>query len=322
MRKYFPHVLALGLFLCAAVLLGAVFEMRKQLEVAHAAISAQEGQITGQKDVIQKANSQLGVAEANLISKDSVLSQYKKDIESMGIEIADLRTKVNAKPVSRDSSTIVIEKIVSGGKQEVVTGGGITNYNWVDPTGRFRLTDPDIASSGDERFSYKLKVRITGYILEDDTGTIKARQVVAQELIEKTNPDGTVSVIVGERLPIENNIYQYSLPSKEPAFLDIFRPRLFALFDTSLNPGIGVELLNFGNYFEYVNIGIAPYLSAEVADFPNKLSGSLIGIGVQYTVIPPLLSTNIGIGVGIATPADEFLDRFLVTGNLIFYLTN
>jgi len=322
MRKYLPHALALGLFLCVSVLAGVLVNLHQKLEAATAAIAAQQAQIIGQKDEIQKANEKLGLAESNLVSRDSIISQYKKDIEAMGAELRDLRTKVKTKPISRDSGVVVVGQEVPGGTQGTATSGAITSYSWSDPTGRFKLVDPDINASGNEKFTYKLKIRVTGYVLEDETGAIKARQVVAQELLEKKNPDGTVSVELGPRLEIEDNIYQYSRPEKNSNVLDIFNPRAFVLFDTSLNPGLGVELVNFGNYFDYVNIGVGPFVSIEVDDFPSKLSSSLMGLGIQYNFLRPFLSTNIGIGIGIATPADEFLGRFLVTGNLIFYLTN
>lgn len=317
-----PHALALGLFLCVSVLAGVLLSLHQKLEAATAAISAQQAQIIGQKDEIQKANEKLGLAESNLVSRDSIISQYKKDIESMNTELRDLRTKVKTKPISRDSGVIIVEREVPGGTQETVTSGATTSYSWSDPTRRFKLVDPDIKTSGNEKFTYRLKIRVTGYVLEDETGAIKARQVVAQELIEKKHPDGTVSLEPGQRLEIENNIYQYSRPEKSSNILDVFNPRAFVLFDTSLNPGLGVELINLGNYFDYVNIGVGPFVSIEVDNFPSKLSGSLMGLGIQYNFLRPFLSTNIGIGIGIATPADEFLGRFLVTGNLIFYLTN
>jgi hypothetical protein len=146
--------------------------------------------------------------------------------------------------------------------------------------------------------------------------------VVARELIEKRMPDGTVRVEEGPPLPIEDNIYQYSLPKPEKKLFDVFRLRGYALFDTSLNPGFGVELLNVGRYFDYVNIGLGPFASIEVSDLPNSLQSSLLGLGLQYTLAPPAISTNIGIGLGIATPADDLFGRFQITGNVIFYLTN
>lgn len=317
-----PHAIALGLFLCVSALAIILVDISQKLDAANAAIAAQQAQLLGQKDEIQKANEKLGLAESGLASRDTIISQYEKDMEALGIELRNLRTKVKTKPVSRDSSVVVIGKETPGGTQETGVSGSIVNYKWEDPTGRFKLVDPDIATSGDEKFTYRLKIRITGYVLEDETGAIKARQVVAQELIEKKNPDGSVSVEVGDRLDVENNIYQYSLPEKKAHILDIIRPRAFALFDTSLNPGLGIELINLGNYFQYVNLGAGPFISVEVDSFPNKLPSSLLGIGVQYNFLPPLLSTNIGLGIGIATPADEFLGRYLVTGNIIFYLTN
>jgi len=322
MKKYLPHALAALFFISSAALFAFVLDIRRELSETRTALAAQTAYISGQKADIQKANTKLGLAESAIVSKDTIIKKYESDIEALNLEVSDLRAKVNAQPKSRDSGTIIIYQEVPGGTQDTGSKDGATTYSWIDPTGRFHLIDPDIAKSGNENFSYKLKIRVTGYVLADPTGTIQARQVIAQEIIERTNSDGSVSEELGSPLPIENNIYEYSPQKIERKISDIIRPRAYALFDTSLNPGFGVELFNFGNYFDYFNIGAGPFISIETSGFPANLQGSLLGIGAQYTLVPPLVSTNIGIGIGVSTPADDFLGRFVVTGNIIFYLTN
>ena len=337
MRKYIPHITA-GVLAAAVAFLGfAVFELKSALADANSVITAQQAQLTGGKNELQRANSKLGLAESSLISKDALLDKYKKDVDDLNIQIGILKGGLRPTPTSVDRGTVVIGGKAEGkGVATISPSPGEKNnisvlpplppaiiaYSWQDNAGRFHLEDPDIAKPGDESFSYKLKVRVSGYILEDPTGKIRGRQVIARELIEKQNPDGSISVEEGAPLPIEDNIYQYSIPAPDKKLADILRLRGYALFDTSLNPGIGLELLNIGNYFDYVNIGLGPFISIEVSDMPSSLQSSLLGLGVQYTLVPPLISTNIGIGLGISTPADNLFGRFQVTGNIIFYLTN
>jgi len=332
MRKYVPH--AVAAVLAAALLFFGftIFQLRGELDASRQALEAQQGQITGQKSELQRANARLGLAESDLVSRDSIIAKYKKDVEDLNIQIGRLKGGGRPKPTSADSGTVAVGGTTGGeGKLTIVPGDPedkgetsppLASYSWADSSNRFHLLDPDISNPGDETFTYKLKIRVNGYILEDETGKIRGRQVVARELIEKRLPDGTVSVEEGPPLPIEDNIYQYSLPKPEKKVFDVFRLRGYALFDTSLNPGIGLELLNIGRYVDYVNIGLGPFLSIEVSDLPRSIQSSLLGLGLQYTLVPPLISTNIGIGLGIATPADDLFGRFQITGNVIFYLTN
>ena len=322
MNKYLPHALAALFFLSSAALFAFFLDLRQDLKDANAALAAKTAYIAGQKSEIQKANTKLGLAESSIVTKDSLIKQYEGDIGRLNIEVEDLRAKVNAQPQSHDSGTIIIYQETPGGTQNTGENNGAITYDWLDTTGRFHLTDPDISKSGNEKFTYKLKIRVTGYVLADPTGTIQARQVIAQEVVEKVNPDGSVSETLGKPLPIENNIYEYTPPRSERRLSDIIRPRAYALFDTSLNPGLGVELFNFGHYFDYFNLGAGPFVSIETSAFPSNLQSSMLGIGAEYVLVPPLVSTNIGLGIGVATPADDFLGRFVVTGNIIFYLTN
>ena len=340
MRKYIPHIAAGAFAIIAAFLVFAVFELKSALADANAAIAAQQAQLIGEKEQLQKANVKLGLAESSVVSKDVLLARYKKDVEDLNIQLGALKGGKKPTPSSSDSGTVIASGNATGSGSATVTPGaspggggagsiqqlplppGIISYSWRDTAGRFHLEDPDIASPGDESFTYKLKIRVNGYILEDPTGKIRGRQVIARELVEKKNPDGSVSVEEGPPLPIEDNIYLYSIQKPQKKLSDIFGLRGYAFFDTSLNPGVGLELLNIGRYFDYVNIGAGPFISIEVDSLPGSLQSSLLGIGLQYTLVPPAISTNIGLGLGIATPADDLFGRFQVTGSIIFYLTN
>lgn len=332
MRKYIPHVLV-GVLTAAILFLGfVIFELKSDLSASRSALEAQQGQITGQKHELQRANAKLGLAESDLVSKDSIIERYKKDVQDLNIEITKLKGKKPPKPTSVDGATIVINGGTAGigvvtpvpGSESPTTSvaSPTLSYLWSDASGRFKLEDPDIQNPGDEKFTYRLKIRVSGYILEDETGKIRGRQVIARELVEVKNPDGTTSTQEGPPLPIEDNIYQYSLPKPEKKLFDIFKMRGYALFDTSLNPGIGLEVLNMGRYFDYVNVGVGPFVAVNISSAPESIQSSLLGLGLQYTLAPPAISTNIGLGLGISTPADNLFGRFQVTGNIIFYLTN
>ena len=307
-KKYAPKVIVI---IAMAFLILFSLKTCSRLSEAEEALNAANIALSTEKDSLQKANAKLGLAETSLVTKESLIADYEETTKNLKKELDVLKSKVDVKPISKDSVVVVVDNTIKGGEQTAEqTPEGTIEYRWSSKDHRFKLYDPDIAKSDNEEFKYDFKIKVTGYVLSDESGNFQARQVIAQEIL----PDGSV----GRELPIENNIFQYSIKKKEASLLDIFHPRLFALLDTSVSPGFGVELLNLGNYIKYANVGIGPFVSVGVNDLPNSLQDSKIGLGVQYT-IP---NTNLGLGVGVSTPANDLFQKVVVSGNLVFMLTN
>lgn len=305
----------------SVALLGVAFagyRVWQRLEIAQEIIKAQTSGMAGLKSEIQQANHKLGLAESTVVSRDQVIEDYEKTVKDLDLELTKLKDADKVKPISRDQVVVAIEKKIEGGKQDIIeTVPGIVAYSWADPSDRFHLTDPDIKISGNEEFSYKLKLRVTGYVLQDETGGFRARQVIAQEVYTENGKE-----ILGPPLEIQNNIYEYAPTVRKKTIFDMWHPRAFVLLDNNYDPGIGVELLNLGNYLDYVNLGVGPFIAFELNKVPGSLPASRLGLGVQYTFLPPLLSTNIGVGLGISSPFNSLLQQYEVTGNVIFYFTN
>lgn len=284
-------------------------------------IQQQNDYLLGNKSEIQKINNRLGLAESVVTQKENIIKDYQKTVKELNIELDKIKGSSKVKPSSKDTTIVVIKDKTIGGNQSIEIKDSskpeVVSYNWSDSTGRFRLLDPDIKTSGNEVFEYKLKLKITGFILKDPSGSIQARQVVAQEVYQENGKN-----ILGPPLEIENNIYEYSVEKPEKNIFQIIRPRLYFLFDTNLDPGFGLELVNLGNYFDYINIGMGPFISIETDNFPNDISATRLGFGTQYLFVPPLLSTNIGIGFGVSTPLNNFTKEIIVSGYLLFYITN
>ena len=277
-------------------------------------------QIAGKKLEIQQYNEKLGLAESRIISKDSLIKKYEKQLADAALlkPTKKIKGSKNVSPIVADEAVIVVDGKDNNGIQSTAEDKNVIAYNWEDSSGRFKLVDPDIKKSGNEQFSYKLKLKISGFLLSDDKGKIQARQVIAQEQITK---DGKTTL--GQPLEIESNIIEYiPEPHKNKKVTDIFHPRAYALFDTTLQPGLGVELINIGNVVDFVNVGIGPFVSVKTDKFPDKINSSRLGVGVQYSFLDPLISTNIGVGLGVSTPLDNFGGQAIVSGNIIFYLNN
>jgi hypothetical protein len=295
----------------------AGYNMWRRLQDAQATIEDQAGALSGSKSDLQKMNQQLGLAETTVVSRDKVIKDYAATMKDLKKELDGLKGAKRIAPISKDKIIVVVEKRVDGGTQTVKEEAGIVAYNWADPTGRFSLADPDIRTSGDESFKYLLKVKVTGFVLQDKTGAFQARQVVAQEVYTVDGKE-----VVGPALPLESNIYEYAPKLKESSIFDIWHPRLYVALDTQLTPNIGVELLNAGRYWDYANVGLGTFIATDLAKLPNSVLDSRLGVSLQYTFIPPLLSSNIAVGLGISTPFNSFLQDYEVTGSLIFFFTN
>lgn len=293
------------------------YNMWRKLLDAQATIEDQAGALSGSKSELQKMNQQLGLAETTVVSRDKIIKDYVVTMRELKKELDGLKGAKRVAPISKDKIVVVVEKTIDGGIQTVKEDAGIVAYNWADPTGRFSLADPNTKTSGDESFKYSLKVRVTGFVLQDSTGAFQARQVVAQEVYTVDGKE-----VVGPALPLESNIYEYAPKLKESSIFDIWHPRLYVALDTKLTPNVGVELLNGGRYWDYVNVGLGAFVATDVANLPSSVLGSRLGISLQYTFIPPLLSSNIAVGLGISTPFNSFLQDYEVTGSLIFFFTN
>lgn len=298
------------LALCATV----IFLQSVKLKSIQLDLSDLQDELDSKQHEIQKFSKELGLANSTIVKQNELIDQYEQDKKTG--TVAPVKTKL--KPISRDQVNVAVSGIADTGSQTSEQAvPGITSYTWSDKANRFHLVDPNIKQSGDEQFDYRLKIKITGYVLADPSGKVQARQVAAQEVYHDENGEH-----LGEKLEIESSTFQYIKTVKPRSLLDIFHLRAYSQFDSLANPGLGLEFANFGYYEPYVNIGMGSYVAIDTASLPGSLPSSRFGIGLQYWLIPPAFSTNIGVGLGISTPLDDFAGRFIISGNLVFYLSN
>ena len=131
-------------------------------------------------------------------------------------------------------------------------------------------------------------------------------------------PDGKVT--------IADSKFEYTnTPAEEEGWkwLDPITLRPVAVFDVvSLQPGAGLELVNLGRWIPYANIGIVPRVTLDATDvLGGSLQNSRLGIGAVYHFIPPLVNTNLALGVGVSTPFND-LGTWMLYVDLTFYLTD
>jgi hypothetical protein len=320
-------VLVLLMGLSSALMLHKISGLSDALKSAQNIIDAKEAGI-------QELNNKLKIADSDLLTKEALNKKYADELAGLESDFKNIVKKYNLELESRDKVIAQLKGKVNGGTTTVVikepadsgaTGDKpstqVISYSWQDPAKRFKLTDPDIFTKDNESFEYKQKVAVTGYVYTDPTGELKIRKLTLQEVI--TDSTGKQVPVDGSNIEVIDNKFEYiKLQPNEKSMWDIWHPRLLVSFDSQLYPGIGVELINLGRYIDYANIGLNTKIAINPTNGLSGLKSSTVGVGLAYQLAPPLLDTNLGLGVGLATPMDNFLGRYIVTVDAIFYLTN
>jgi hypothetical protein len=286
---------------------------------------------------LQSFNSKLGIADSTLLRHQDLIEKYEEEVEHLDEDFLELVEKHDLELKSRDRTITGLKGRETGGRTTVTTGnfetiininevcdGKQIAYEWQDKTHRFHLKDPDIAIPNNEVFDYQQWVAIKGFVFTDATGNIQVKKLEIQEVIRNINEEGEVTydIIPGGKVTIADSKFEYTNKSPKEESWSWFDPitlRPVALFDVvSLQPGLGLELFNLGKWFPLVNIGLVPKVSL---DTTLNMSNSRMGIGAVYHFLPPLVDTNLALGVGVTTPFND-IGRMMLSVDLIFYLTN
>jgi len=298
--------------------------------------------LTAKDAELQRAKLDIGLSESKLVKAKDLEKELRQELRGMENEFKRLVEEYRLKIKSKDRTILSLRKRVTGGTTTVVVHNGndgradpgtlqpcedgtcppinktALSYTWTGPHKRFKLFDPNIWIEGNEVFESKQYLKIEGYIFEAKEGQLQTRKLTVKEV------DESGKEIPGGEIEILESTFTYAnraVENRKAGLFDIVTIRPYASFDTALTPGIGVELFNIGRYFPYANIGLGPYLAADVS---NPLRGSLqrsrIGLHAQYQLFPPLLETNVAIGIGIGVPFNNLFGP-VFTGSLIFYFT-
>lgn len=299
--------------------------------------------INAKVDEIQTFDSNLNIAESDLRIQKDLISKYKKELNEMDLEFKKLTKDYNLKLKTRDSSIAYWKGRASGGTQTITTpkvdgetfdtvveidvkelcGGKTLAYEWKDNDLRFHLYDPDISVSGDEVFEYKQYVSIRGYVFSDDTGQIQIKRIEVKEVTPVERDGDTVYLpIPGQNVKLVDSKFEY-INSLEHSnkWSDVFGIRALVLMDTNLYPGIGIEVLNLGRWIDWANVGLYGKLAFNVQEDFSNLNQSTVGAGVLYHFVPPLVNTNMAIGISANTPFNH-VGRIMLSIDAIFFLNN
>ena len=321
------------------VLLGIfAFITTKELDRIRNNLTAKDAQI-------QQLDVELGLSQSSLLEISDLNKKYKDEINGFPDKLKAIIDEYKLKLASRDKTIAELRNTIKGGQTEVVvitdpennpSGQQSISYKWTDSLDRFHLVDPDIFVQNNEEFSYNQYISVKGHVLYGKDGRLQIRRIELSEVI----PDGVgadgkpkYKEVGGGKMNIVDSTFEYAdIGTKQRTWMDIFHPRIIASFDaqmklippeSELRPSVGVEILNFGRYIDHANLGVNAKVTPNMDDvLGGSLLASRLGIGLDYTLLPPILDTNFGLGIGIATPSNNLLNEWYLTVDAIFYITN
>lgn len=340
LKRYWQQVLLVCLLLFSVILGTVALEYKNQLHVQRvinnaanvklqafdAKLGIAEATLLIQKDLAKKYKNDIGVFIAELQTKDADLRKKDLEILSHNKTIVNLKNKVKGGQTSTTTTTIVNEKEVELIVDIREVCSQTIRYTWSDKDNRFHLVDPDISISGNEEFTYSQYLKIKGLVLTDKSGNLQVKKVTVTELIPKISSDGEIEYeeLEDSNVKLVESSFEYTnlaLNEKKFKLTDPITLRPMAFMDSSLMPGIGLELVNIGRALPYANIGIVPKFAFDSSDIlGGSLQGSRVGVGLMYHIGPPFIKTNFAIGVSLMTPINN-LGTPILTFDLGFYLT-
>lgn len=293
--------------------------------------------LTAKDAEIQQLDKDLGISKSSLLSLSDLNKKYKEEIEGFPAKLKKIIDSYELKILSRDRTIAALKNQIAGGttvvevKPDTPEGNKVISYQWTDPLSRFRLTDPDIFVPDNENFTYSQYVTVTGHVLYGKDGRLQIRRVELKEVTpsgQDSSGKPTFKPVPGGKMEIVDSTFDYSdLAAKEKSVFDVFHPRVIASLgahtqllppSAKLLPGVGLEIANLGRFIDHANVGINTKLSLDT----DNILASRIGAGIAYTVAPPAVDTNLGLGISVSTPSNNLLNEWGLSIDAIFYLTN
>lgn len=338
--------IAILIMAVAIVILGFItFATSKELDKVRNDLTARDAQI-------QEMDTELGLSRSSLLEMSELNNKYKDEIDSFPDKLKGIINSYELKLLNRDRTIARLRNSVAGGKTEVIVknddaqtepdqdrrpdGVAAISYKWTDQLERFTLEDPDIFTKNDENFSYNQYMSVKGHVLYGKDGRLQIRRIELKEV----TPDGEdesgkqkFKDVEGGKLEIVDSKFEYSdLSKKEKQLSDVLHPRLIATvsgqigvpeLDNKIRPGIGIEIVNLGRYIDHANLGLNIQAFPNIENIPaGSLLNTRVGAGIDYTLLPPLFNTNVGIGASISTPSNNLLNEWYFGLDAVVYITN
>ena len=327
-KNWFPIVI----ILIAALAVSGVYIYHQQqmlkLQKAQSEYERQlKGQLSDDERKIEEANTELGLAQAKLVSQGDLEKDYKAQLDAKDKALEAFRKEHNLQIKSLTDEIYALNHVTHGGTTHTepsvplnpttnpvaatqpATQPGIA-YTYEDPYKRVFLHDPDIFIPGNEELRLTQSFRIQIKVFQQKNGQLQAQQTTLTEVVKQ--PDGTYKPLGDANLVDANFTYSPSTLPPTPAKKGV---------DLSVMATIGSTFvadspLAFGgsvNIIRYNAWGIAAGI---ISDFQSR-AGTSPDVFLTYRPHIAGRDTNFMIGAGAAFPLGGTY-RVVPTANLSF----
>jgi hypothetical protein len=344
LKKFWKQYTILAASVLFFALLGSTVFMVNHINKLEQQLQTSQLVIHAKEEKIQDFDSKLGVSESNLRTQKALNDTYSEEIGRFRAELESKTKELSLKDFelkSREETIAALRGKTSGGTSIVVVDGienpaticdteSEVSYEWQDTLKRFKLKDPNILVQSDETFTHQQSFRINGLVLSDSSGAVQVSKVSVEEVVP-VDRNGVITyekVSGGTTKLVESN-FEYAMLDDQPKAFDWLAPitlrPVVGMNFPYFTPFVGMELVNLGRWVPYGNVGIVPSVSVDVSGLPTgdwkSLANSRVGVGVVYQFVPPLVSTNLGLGATLSVPMNR-LNSPMLSIDLVVYLSD
>lgn len=286
------------------------------------------GELSDNERDLQRAHKEIGIMESRLTTQEKLTSKWKLSSSRKNKALKRFIKKHKLKIKSMDTTIVSLRQKINGGSTVVTiitdddrcseaTDKCIISYDWNDDLDRFKLSDPNIFTDGDESFESEQVFKIYGEIYEQSDGSLQTRRLVLKEVT--LNSGGKYEPIndVESNIISSNFTYTNSPIISDTGWKDSFRLSPVILGSLSAYPDSGSTRLGLGvQFFSWSGFGINTHIGFSFKD-AEKMEHRL-GFVYRPTLLKKRL--NFAIGTSIGSPYVHFGDRWSRNVDLLFYL--
>jgi hypothetical protein len=321
--KFLPWIVVIVVAIVGGIFLTQYIKqigISDQLEIYNRQLS---GQLTEKEEVLQRFNSDLGLAQSDLMTQKELNAKLAADKRDLDKKFEAFKKEHNLQ-VDSLSNTIASlkQQIIDGHSSTTITGDCdnidkcIIGYVWQDTMGRFKLSDPNIFVKNNEIFYSSQLFSIHAEVYRQSDGSLKTQRLLLHEVYK----DGEeYKDIEGGKAEVVQSSFDYVNPpilEEEFVWTDLFHIRPVFVKGIELYPEIPDVRIGVGAvFFGYKGLMLGSFTSFDFDSIDN------ITQNVSISYVPEINNIKLTFGVfaSLGTPfVKPFQEYSLQTGIILY----